>query len=118
MAGSFLQNHTYMKQVFIPTNKGMKVVMFENIIRVEANSNYCRIYFDNEHPLTVAKVLHWFEEKLPYEYFYRIHKTHIVNRLFISEISGDNKLTLLNGEQLQISRRKKSIVNQIAAVIM
>src|SRR6185295_10940185 len=99
-----------MKQLFIPTNKGLKVVMAENIIRIEANSSYCKIFFDNEHPLTVAKVLHWFEEKLPYEYFYRIHRTHIVNRLFVSEISGDSKLTLINGDQLQVSRRKKNVV--------
>jgi two-component system, LytTR family, response regulator len=103
-----------MKQLFIPTNKGLKVVMAQNIIRVEASSSYCKIYFDNEHPLTVAKLLQWFEKKLPYEYFYRIHRTHIVNRLFISNISGDSRLTLSNGEQLQVSRRKKNIVHRIA----
>ena len=106
-----------MKQLIIPTNKGLKIVMTENIIRIEANSSYSKVYFKNEYPLTVSKLLHWFEEKLPYDYFYRIHRTHIVNRLFISEISCDSKLTLTNGEQLQISRRKKSVVNQMAAVM-
>jgi two-component system LytT family response regulator len=105
-----------MKQLLIPTNKGIKAVTPANIIRIEANSNYCRIYFDNEHPLTVAKVLHWFEEILPDEYFYRIHRTHIVNRLFVSTISYDSKLTLVNGEQLQISRRKKNIVTRMSAI--
>lgn len=97
-----------MKQLSIPTNRGIKVVMSQNIIRIEANSNYCKVYFDNEYPLTVAKVLHWFEDKLPVDHFFRIHRTHIVNRLFISAISVDSKLTLLNGEQLQVSKRKKS----------
>lgn len=82
--------------------------MTKNIVRVEANSNYCKIYFDNEYPLTVAKVLHWFEGILPESFFYRIHRTHIVNRLFISCISVDNKITLHNGEQLQVSKRKKT----------
>ena len=103
-----------MKQLFIPTNRGIKVVMAKNIIRIEANSNYCRVYFDNEYPLTVAKVLHWFEEKLSGENFYRVHHKHIVNGQFISEISIDSKLTLTNGEQLQISRRKKNIVIKMA----
>ena len=107
-----------MNQLFIPTNKGHKAVWAKNIIRIEANSNYCRIYFDNEDPLTVAKLLHWFEGRLPDEYFYRIHRTHIVNRLFISTISNDSKLTLINGEQLQTSRRKKNIVRQMAAMII
>ena len=107
-----------MNQLFIPTNKGIKVVMSKNIIRIEANSNYCKVYFDNADPLTVAKLLHWFEGRLPDDYFYRIHRTHIVNRLFISTISSDSKLTLMNGEQLQTSRRKKNIVRQMVAMLM
>lgn len=104
-----------MFQFFIPTNKGIKVVMPENIVRIEANSNYCKIYFDNEVPLTVAKVLKWFEEKLPEDCFYRIHRGHIVNRRFITNVSANKLLTLMNGEQLQISKRKKSITRRMAA---
>lgn len=104
-----------MKQVYIPTNKGIKVVMTENIIRVEANSNYCKVYFDNAYPLTVAKVLQWFEDKLPEDFFCRIHRTHLVNRIFITAVSGDYKLTLLNGEQLQVSKRKKNVFRQMVA---
>lgn len=107
-----------MNQLFIPTNKGIRVVMSKNIIRIEANSNYCRVYFDNAEPLTVAKLLHWFEGRLPDDYFYRIHRTHIVNRLFISTISSDSMLTLLNGDQLQTSRRKKNIVRQMVSMWM
>ncbi|HEV7781511.1 MAG TPA: LytTR family DNA-binding domain-containing protein [Chitinophagaceae bacterium] len=93
-----------MKDVLIPTNKGTRKLLAENIIRVEARSNYCRIYLDNAYPITVAKVLHWFEDKLPGALFYRIHRTHIVNKLFIAEILPDKKLTLMNGEQFQVSR--------------
>ena len=90
-----------MNKIIIPTNKGMTVIMYENIIRIEANSNYCRVFFDNARPLTVAKLLHWFEGRLSDEYFYRIHRTHIVNRMFITGISEDNKLTLVNGEKIK-----------------
>ncbi|MBP6234019.1 MAG: LytTR family transcriptional regulator, partial [Chitinophagaceae bacterium] len=55
------------------------------------------------------KILHWFEEKLSDDFFYRIHRTHLVNRHFISEVSADYKLTLLNGEQFQVSKRKKNM---------
>ena len=76
------------------------------------------MYFDNEYPLTVAKVLHWFEEKLSGEPFYRIHRTHLVNRSFVTEISNDSKLTLVNGEELKVSRRKKNIIPKMVAVIV
>lgn len=101
-----------MNQLFIPTDKGIRVVMARNIIRIEALSNYSKIYFDNEKTLTVAKVLQWFEETLPHDIFCRIHRTHIVNKMFIASLSYDNKVTLKNGEQLQISRRKKNLVRE------
>lgn len=104
-----------MIKVYIPTNKGVKEVMADNIIRVEANSNYSKIYFNNAYPLTVAKVLHWFEEILPDNFFYRIHRGHIVNRRFIASISDDDKLLLANGEQLQISKRKKRYFRKMVA---
>lgn len=100
---------------FIPTNKGLKAVIPENIVRIQAISNYCKIYFDNDYPLTVAKLLKWFEEKLPDDLFYRIHRGHIVNRKFVTTISCNKTLTLINGEQLQVSKRKKKICRQMAA---
>jgi two-component system, LytTR family, response regulator len=98
-----------MKYVLIPTNKGTKTVLEENIIRIEACSNYCKIYFNNERPLVVAKVLHWFQDLLPEDTFCRIHRTHLVNRLYITDVLGANHLTLSNGEIIQMSRRKKHI---------
>lgn len=104
-----------MEKVYIPTNKGIRVVMMENIIRIEASSNYSRIYFINEYPLTVAKLLQWFENNLPGTRFYRIHKGHIVNMQFIASLSDGNKVLLANGEQLQVSKRKKTAFRKMIA---
>ena len=103
-------------QVYIPTNRGIRRIQVSNIVRIEASSNYSKLFFNNERPLTVAKVLHWFEDKLGEQFFYRIHRAHIVNRQFISTISIDNNvLTLANGEQLKISRRRKeNILKRLA----
>lgn len=103
-------------QVYIPTDRGIKVVPACNIVRIEASSNYSKLYFKNDKPLIVAKVLHWFEDKLEEQFFYRIHRTHIVNKQFIATISIDNNvLTLANGEQLKISRRRKeNILRRLA----
>lgn len=104
-----------MTQLRIRTSKGTKVVDPENIIRVEASSCYCKIYFENGYPLTVAKVLRWFEEQLPNQSFCRIHRTHIVNRNFITGVTSDSKLTLQTGEQLQVSRRNKHLLREMVA---
>jgi len=74
-------------------------VAAEEIIRVQAVSNYSRIYFVNGKVATVAKVLHWFEDKFPEELFARVHKSHLVNRKYVSAINGkrNKSLILLNG---------------------
>jgi two-component system, LytTR family, response regulator len=99
-----------MKQIIIPTDRGLKIVFVQNIIRVQANSNYSKIFFSNEQPLTVAKVLHWFEDNLPQDFFWRIHRTHIVNRNFVTDVNKKSMLQLSTGESLQISRRKKMAI--------
>ena len=98
-----------MTQLLIPTNKGGKVVLVKNIIRVEARSSYSKIYFSNEQPLLVAKVLQWFEDHLPDDIFCRIHRTHLVNRMYVTEVFNRDLLVLSNGDVMQISRRKKRV---------
>jgi two-component system, LytTR family, response regulator len=97
-----------MKKFSIPTNRGNKIVLEGDIIRIEACSNYCKIYFSNERPLVVAKVLHWFQDLLPEDTFCRIHRTHLVNRMYVTEVLESCRLKLSNGDMLQISRRKKN----------
>lgn len=97
-----------MKNILIPTSGGHKKVAESNIIRIQASSNYCKIIFNNDKPLVVAKVLHWFQGMLTEEHFYRIHRTHLVNRYHVTELLGGSRLRLSNGDLLTISRRKKS----------
>lgn len=98
-----------MDTIVIPTNKGMQVCKTANIIRIEGMSNYCKIHFaDNSHPLTVAKVLHWFEAHLSADTFWRTHKTHLVNSSYIKKMHSYHKpyLMLSNGETVAVSRRR------------
>ncbi len=101
-----------MQLIHIPYDRGIRLVPAEQIIRVEGLSNYSRIYFSTGHPMTVAKVLHWFEDKLPAQLFARVHRSHLVNRMFVQEINGINYSTLLltNGETIAMSRRKKVLM--------
>ncbi len=99
-----------MKKIAIPTNRGTRIVLENNIIRIEASGNYCKNFFINDRPLLVAKILQWFERHLQTEMFYRIHRTHLINRLFISSVLDSNKLSLTNGEIIQMRRRKKLLL--------
>ena len=98
-----------METIIIPTNKGLQCYNTSNIVRIQGNSNYCKIYFaDSTYPLTIAKVLLWFEQQLPVADFWRTHKAHLVNSQYVKQIliCDRSYLLLLNGEAVLVSRRK------------
>jgi two-component system LytT family response regulator len=103
-----------MNSISLATCKGTSLIYLPNIIRIQSISNYSKIYFaDNSHPLTVAKVLHWFEETLPVEMFLRTHRTHLVNRQHIQNVILSSQIMhLSNGEQISISKRRMQWVKQ------
>ena len=106
-----------MKTIIIPTNKGLRLCNTDNIIRIQGMSNYSKIYFaDSSYPLTIAKVLHWFEEHLPAGVFWRTHKTHLVNTRYVKQLPTSQKhyLILNNGETLAVSRRRVPLLKKIA----
>lgn len=85
-----------------------------NILRIQAHSNYSKIYFtDRPTTLVVSKVLHLVQANLPADMFVRVHRSHLVNRLFIKSVSGTHIKTveLSNGEYIPVSRRKQAAFN-------
>ena len=102
-----------MQLITIPNNRGIRLVQAEQIIRVEGLSNYSKIFFTTGQPMTVAKVLHWFEDHLPQQMFARVHRSHLVNKMFMQEINGRDysNLILTNGENIAMSRRKKVLLS-------
>lgn len=101
-----------MKLIKIPGLDKDFGIAAEEIMRVQAVSNYSRIYFADGKVVTVAKVLHWFEEELPVEMFARVHRSHLVNRMFVDKINKaqSGNLVLRNGETISISRRKRMVL--------
>lgn len=93
----------------LATSLGDEVIDFRALVRIEAISNYCKLYFVNGKTLVVAKVLAWFEEKLAGKGFLRLHRSHLVNLQFI--LGWDNvtkaAIILKNFNSIPVSRRKK-----------
>ena len=81
----------------------------EEIIRLEASSNYTRIFFTNQTKLISAKVLKQFAEMLEPFGFVRIHRTHLVNRSHIFCVKN-GKVIMNDASVAEISRRMKTDV--------
>jgi len=102
-----------MKQIKVYRPLKNSLMPAGQIVRVEALSNYSRIYFADGSTLVLAKVLQWFQDFLPAEIFVRVHRSHLVNKQFVTAIKGRKTKTILlnNGENVVVSRRRKGIVD-------
>lgn len=97
--------------LMLPTRQGIERINIDSIVRIEASSNYSKLIFTNGKAIVAAKVLHWFEKQDGMDTFLRTHRTHLVNKIFISSyIDGTGgQICLLNGELIDVSKRKKRV---------
>ncbi len=97
------------KKIAIATETGFEFLKFNSIIHLEAQSNYTKFYLTDNSNIITAKTLKHFEEILPEDLFFRIHKTYLVNMNFIKRFSKVDEFTveLITGQKLPVSHRKK-----------
>ncbi|MBK8622936.1 MAG: response regulator [Saprospiraceae bacterium] len=97
------------QKIAIPTMEGISFFETDDLIHLDAESNYTMLYFTQNRKILASKTLKEFEEQLPTDRFFRIHHSHIVNLKFIVKyIKGEGgQLIMENGKSLDVSRRKK-----------
>lgn len=86
-------------------------VSFTNIIYVKAMGSYSKIYYNNdagEQSIIMSRSIAEYEEMLPEDLFFRIHRSVLVNCQYAYKIiKGDTKFLQLNNQtQLPIGRRR------------
>lgn len=84
-------------------------IPLDEIVYVEADSNYSRFYLNNDKQILVTKTLKEFEDFLPGEQFMRIHKSYILNMNYFQTFQPSTCfIKLKNGQMLKVSRRNKT----------
>ena len=109
-----------METISIKSSEGLQFYNTSNIMRVQAISNYCKIYFvDSSKPLLISKCLIWVEAQLPLGKFWRIHRTHLVNSVHVNKMNSYKKpyLLLSSGEMVTVSRRRVSKIKKAVEVM-
>lgn len=98
-----------LNKLAIPTLEGLLFFDINDIIHLEANSNYTWIHFAGKPKITASKTLKEFEDILPESIFFRTHHSHLINLNYIKRyIKGDGgQIELQNGTYVDVSRRKK-----------
>lgn len=94
----------------VPTKAGVRFLMPHDIIRCEASSNYTVFHVACDRQYMASKTLGEYEELLGPHHFIRTHKSHLVNKNFISFIDHDGFAILQDNTRVEISRRRKTAV--------
>lgn len=81
-------------------------IEIKNIIYLQSDINYTRIFLNNNTTFLVAKSLKYYDTLLCAHNFIRIHRSFLVNRIYIANINSTN-ITLNNDKILPLSRRSK-----------
>ena len=73
--------------IFVRHLNSMVKVDIKDILYIEAERNYCRIFSSSKEYLVVMS-LKEMDEKLPHKHFFRIHRSYIINLSQIKEIAA------------------------------
>lgn len=96
------------KKIALPQLGSVTYVDVQNIIALEAQSNYTVIHKPGGQTQTVSKTLKDFEDILDEEMFIRIHKSYIINLHHVKEshTNEGNYVVMDDGKEWSISRRQ------------
>lgn len=95
----------------LPTSQGTFFYKPADIIRLEGEGNYTRFSFTGNKNLLTSKTMKEYEEILANHGFIRVHKSHIVNRAHVTNLTTDGMLVLTDNSRVEISRRRKEEVS-------
>lgn len=106
-------NNNAEKKIVINSHQGQFIIKVAEIVRCEADSNYTTIYNANGTKILVTKSLREYEELLTEFQFFRVHKSHLINIKYVSKYDlPNNSITLIDGVEIEIARRRKDALIQ------
>jgi len=106
-------------QIFIKDGEKCWLVKLNEVQLFEIVGNYTRVYFRDCKPL-IYKSLNQVEERLPQHLFFRASRQQIVNLQYIKSVdnwfNGKLKATMLNGSEVEISRRQSALFKDMLSL--
>lgn len=99
------------KKIAVPQLGSIRFINLDEIVSLQADSNYTIIHLKDMQKLVISKTLKDFEELLDENQFARIHKSYIVNISYIREYStiDGGVVKMIDGNQWSISRRQLDV---------
>jgi two-component system LytT family response regulator len=100
------------KRIALHTSDKIIFVDVKDIVRCEADGNYTHVHVLGKPVVLVARTLKDYDTMLNDKGFFRVHQSHLVNILAVSEFvkTDGGYLVLKNGTKVPVSTRKRQSV--------
>lgn len=100
------------KRIALPLADKIEFIVVNQIVRLEADGNYTRIFMDCKKEYLVCKTLKEYQEMLEHHNFLRTHQSHLINcRKIAAYIKTDGGyISMTDGCSVPISRQKRDEV--------
>lgn len=104
-------SYTVPKKLVVSSSKGYEYIPVENIVRLESERSYARIYLTNGRVIMVSKCLNEYQNMLSSDIFFRIHNSHLINlnHVIMYVRTDGGYVQMSDTSKIPISRSKKDI---------
>lgn len=90
-------------------SRSIEFIEVKKIIRAESLRAYCKIYTLEDNPIILSFPLKVIEEKLStHSIFFRSHKSHLINMLYVKNYHSDKGIKLADGSYVPLALKMKS----------
>jgi DNA-binding LytR/AlgR family response regulator len=94
--------------LLILNHKTLKKVLVANVVLLEGSINYTILYMQDGKTKLIPHTLKFFESFLKTHGFLRVHRSCMINPNYVQHYNQEQEfLTMTNGYQANISRRRK-----------
>lgn len=103
------------RKIAVSHSKGVSLICKKDIVYLEADNMYTTLHLENDTTLLVSKSIKSFEQSLPDDYFFRLHKSYIINFRHIEGFSKANGGTvwMKNQVEIPVSRRQLPLFQKL-----
>lgn len=104
-------NHPTPKKLVVSSSKGFEYIPVEEIVRMESERSYARIFLQNKRIIMVSKCLNEYQNMLDKNVFFRVHNSHLINLNHVIKYyrTDGGFIEMSDCAQIPISRSKKEV---------
>ncbi len=98
--------------IILRTKDNIEIIPYDNIIYLSADGAYSIFHYiqnNQTSEIMMSYPLAYYEEILPVEFFLRVHKSYIVNKLFIESLIRDPNYYIITKFQTRIPISKRRV---------